>query len=235
MKSSSKSTCVETLKQRVLSMDIAPGQVLDETALSKEFGISRTPLREVIQRLCGEGYLTSQENRGAKVASMDLTTMRHFFQAAPMIYASISRLAAEQATAQQITELASIQRRYRQSLIPENPRETAMHNHRFHQMIGAIAASPYLMPSLNRLLIDHTRIGLVFYASRSNSDRQRVTRAADQHDAMIEALSTHSAAAAVQLTLEHWELSRNQMEQFVTPDPLPFELALHDQENSHAV
>jgi DNA-binding GntR family transcriptional regulator len=84
-------------------------------------------------------------------------------------------------------------------------------------------------------LIDHTRIGLVFYASRSNSDRQRVTRAADQHDAMIEALSTHSAAAAVQLTLEHWELSRNQMEQFVTPDPLPFELALHDQENSHAV
>ena len=89
-------------------MEIAPGQLLDETALSVEFGISRTPLREVIQRLCGEGYLSSQENRGAKVSSMDFASMRKFFQTAPMIYAAVARLAAENANEAQIEKLKNI-------------------------------------------------------------------------------------------------------------------------------
>ena len=38
-------------------MEIAPGSMLDESALSEEFGLSRTPLREVYQSMAGEGYL----------------------------------------------------------------------------------------------------------------------------------------------------------------------------------
>jgi len=235
MKQNPKSTCISTLKRRILSMEIAPGQLLDETALSKEFGISRTPLREAIQRLVGEGYLSSQENRGAKVASMDISTMRHFFQAAPMIYASIARLAAEQATTAQLDKLKSVQQSYRTSIATGHAQETAMHNYRFHLVIGEMAASPYLMPSLDRLLIDHTRIGRVFYQSNNPSDQQRILRAADQHDQMIEAVAQNQAAQAVQLTLEHWELSRHQMEQFVTPDPLPFELGEDYRESKNAV
>lgn len=235
MKQNPKSTCVSTLKRRILSMEIIPGQLLDETALSQEFGISRTPLREVIQRLVGEGYLSAQENRGTKVASMDISTMRHFFQAAPMIYASIARLAAEQATVGQVEKLKAVQVLYRSSIATNQPQETAMHNYRFHQVIGEMAASPYLMPSLDRLLIDHTRIGRVFYQSNNLADQQRIACAADQHDQMIEAFAKNHAAKAVELTLEHWELSRHQMEQFVTPDPLPFELGADQRESRNAV
>ncbi|MEP0940460.1 MAG: GntR family transcriptional regulator [Rhizobiaceae bacterium] len=235
MKSNPKSDCIAVLKQRILSMEIAPGQLLDETALSQEFGISRTPLREVIQRLVGEGYLSSQENRGAKVASMDISTMRHFFQAAPMIYASIARLAAEHADNTQVEALRFIQQDYRQSISDGLPRETAMHNFRFHKLIGEMAGTPYLLPSLDRLLIDHTRIGQVFYQTKSPADHQRIDKAADQHDQMIDAFARNAAAEAVQLTLEHWELSRHQMEQFVTPDPLPFELADEARESRNAV
>ena len=110
-----------------------------------------------------------------------------------------------------------------------------MHNHRFHQCIGEMAQSPYLMPSLDRLLIDHTRIGQVFYRSNTRADRQRITKAVEQHEAMIEALEQREPARMVQLTLDHWELSRHQLEQFVTPDPLPFELASDDAEKKHAV
>ena len=224
MKTTSKQNCAEVLKRRILSMKIAPGELLDEVSLSREFGISRTPLREVIQRLSGEGYLTLEANRGAKVASMDLSTLRHFFQAAPMIYASIARLAAEAGTREQIATLKQVQKEFRASLAGESVSETAMFNHRFHQLIGDMAASPYLMPSLNRLLIDHARIGQVFYHSRSPEDAERISTAADQHDAMIEAFSSHSPTRAVELTLEHWELSRVQMQKFVSPDPLPFNL-----------
>lgn len=224
MRSKPKHQAEEALKQRILSLEIAPGQVLDETELAEEFGISRTPLRELIQRLAGEGYLVLEKNRGAKVAPMDIATLRQFFQAAPMIYASMARLAAENATAPDIETLKAIQHTYRASIEGEDVAETAMHNHRFHETIGRIAASPYLMPSYNRLLIDHTRIGQTFYRSRTREDADRIREAADQHNAMIEAFEHHEAARAVELTLEHWALSRNLMEQFVSPDPLPFHL-----------
>ena len=80
-----------------------------------------------------------------------------------MIYASIARLAAENASmTAELSQLKEIQRDYRQSLTNDDATVTAMHNHHFHQQIGVMAGSPYLMPSLNRLLVDHTRIGTKF-------------------------------------------------------------------------
>ena len=86
-----KLTRLADLQQRILTLDIDPGADLDEARLCARYGISRTPLREVLQRLAGAGFLTLQENRGAKVASMDLATLRTFFQTAPLIYANTAR------------------------------------------------------------------------------------------------------------------------------------------------
>ncbi|MEL7153734.1 MAG: GntR family transcriptional regulator, partial [Pseudomonadota bacterium] len=71
MPAPTKDTCLDTLRTEILTLAIQPGSDLDEAALSDRFGLSRTPLREVLQRLAGEGYVTQTRNRGAKVASMD--------------------------------------------------------------------------------------------------------------------------------------------------------------------
>ncbi|MEZ5873244.1 MAG: GntR family transcriptional regulator [Nitratireductor sp.] len=220
-----KQDVASSLRQQILSLQISPGQMLDEAELAQAFGISRTPLREVIQRLGGEGYLVFRKNRGAKVAPMDLTTLRQFFQAAPMIYAAVARLAAENATASGIRSLKEIQKTYRAAIAAGDGNSSALENHRFHAEIGVMAASAYLLPSLNRLLIDHTRIGQIFYRSNNSRDSDRIRKAADQHDELIAAIGSHSPAEAVEITLRHWALSRDQMERFVQPDPLPFEIA----------
>lgn len=148
-----------------------------------------------------------------------------------MIYAAMSRLAAEQAEPSDVAALKSIQVRHRASLADDSVSKTAMHNHRFHQRIGEMAQSPYLQPSLDRLLIDHTRIGQTFYRSVKEEDHDRIEKAADQHDGMIEAFEKRDPARAVQLTLEHWELSRQTIERYVRPDPLSFEF----EDVTHAV
>lgn len=232
MSKGAKDQCYLTLKQRVLSLELQPGQLLDETALSSDFGISRTPLREVVQRLAGEGYLVLLENRGAKVASMDFATMRHFFQAAPMIYAAVARLAAENARAVDIDRLTSVQRDYRTAIEFGTAAEMSMANYRFHERVGQIAASPYLMPALYRLMIDHTRIGQTFYQPRDEMERDKIRQSADQHDEMIEAFAANEPSRAVDITLRHWTLSRDQIEQFVRPDPLPIE---YDEAEQHAI
>ena len=43
-------------------MDINPGSDIDEVSLSKEYGISRTPLREILHRFAGDGYVRLEEN-----------------------------------------------------------------------------------------------------------------------------------------------------------------------------
>lgn len=230
-KNMSKHEVAETLRQRILSLELAPSQLIDEVALASAFGISRTPMREIIQRLSGEWYLEIEANRGAKVAPMDLATMRHFFQAAPMIYSAAARLAAEHATTEQIDSLVAIQATIREAVEVGDSPAAAIRNHAFHAYVGEMAASPYLMPSLNRLLIDHTRLSQRFYKPADASETASIEAAVNQHDQMIAAFAAHDAETAVQLTLEHWALSRDRIEQFVTPDPLPFQL----EELSHAV
>jgi len=219
-----KEDCRAELIQRILTLKIAPGAMLDEAALSDEFGLSRTPLREVYQSLAGEGYLTLLRNRGAKVSSMDIESMRNFFQSAPMIYSAVGRLATENANPAQIADLQETQRRFRKACEEGETREMAIHNHRFHEIIGEMAESVYLEPSLRRLLIDHTRMSQMFYKPVNSKERLLVWDACDQHDSMIVAIEDSDAEAMVRLTLEHWELSRNRIEKFSRPDPLEFDL-----------
>ena len=216
-----KNQVAAQLRKQVLTLAFAPGAVLDEALLSEQYGLSRTPLREVFQRLAGEGYLNLETNRGASVSSMDFDTMRAFFQCAPMVYAAIARLATEQATLGQINDIKKIQQRFSQSVRTDSAEDMAMHNYRFHEQLGVMSASPYLKPSLERLLIDHTRMSHRFYRTDREDSLKRVREACDQHEQMIESISNRTPAVTVELTLQHWELSRYEIDKYVQPDPLP--------------
>jgi len=220
MKASKKDRFYRELKQRVLTLELAPGQVLDELMLSEEYDLSRTPLREVLQRVAGEGYISLEAHRSATVSSMDLATMRTFFQSAPMVYAAIARMATEQATDTQIAGLKKIQSKFKKSVQKNNAAEMSMLNHQFHEFIGEMADTPYLSPSLGRLLIDHTRMSHRFYRVRRESSRSRIIEACQQHDEMIDAIQNRESARAVELTIAHWELSRTDMDKYVLPDSL---------------
>ena len=219
-----KSACLDDLRMRILRQDIAPGSDLDEVSLCDHYGISRTPMREVFQRLSGEGYLRIEQNRGAKVASMDLGVMRMFFQTAPMIYANVARLAAENRRSDEIPTLKSIQEEFRIAVRAGDTAQSALLNHAFHEQIGVMSHNPYLRASLGRMLIDHTRLSQTFYRPTSKDEEQRVARAIEQHDAMIVAIERQEPALAVDLTIEHWNLSRDRLERFVSPDPLPLDV-----------
>ncbi len=219
-----KQHCLLALRERILSTKLEPGADLDELSLCETYGVSRTPLREVLQRLSGEGLIQLEENRGAKVASMDVRVMRTFFQTAPLVYANISALAAENWTGPQLDTLKQTQSAFAVAMRRGEASEAALLNHRFHAEIGLMADNAYLVPSLNRLLIDHTRMSQTFYRPTSEADRDRVRLAIEQHDAMIAAFERRETALSMDLALQHWDLSRDQLERFVRPGPLPLDV-----------
>lgn len=212
------------LKKQILTMELEPGQALDETTLSESYSISRTPLRDVFRQLAGEGYLTIINNRGASVSSMSHKVLRDFFVTAPMVYASIGRLAAENAKPKQITEIKAVQKQFVKAVETGNVEERVYWNDCFHALMGEMADNQYLKPSYDRLLIDHARISQTFYRPRSPEMLERRKQAVQHHDEMIVAIEQGDSQKIMGIINDHWELSRDLLEHFVRPDPLPTEM-----------
>ncbi|WP_424978186.1 GntR family transcriptional regulator [Leisingera sp. S232] len=227
MKDTSKNRKTELyirLKTAIMTLELRPGADLDEAKLSEESGLSRTPLREVLRQLAGEGYVDLRENRGARVSEMSHMTLRDFFLAAPMIYGAVLQLAAKNATSAQIAQLKEAQETFRAALRSGSGADRAMANNHFHEITGEMADNIYLLPSFQRLLIDHARIGMTFYRPRDARMAENLDEASTQHDAIIAAIAAGDEAKAGQLAIDHWNLSRDQIELFVMPAGLDLPL-----------
>lgn len=98
-------------------------------------------------------------------------------------------------------------------------------NNRFHELIGEMANSVFLKPTLNRLLIDHARIGHTFFRPATDEMEKNLAKSCAHHDEMIRALAERNEAAMVNLVFEHWDLSRQNMELFIAPKALLSETA----------
>ena len=223
MASNNKDTLYTSLKRRILTLDLEPGRDLDEVKISSEYGLSRTPVREVFRRLAGEGYIDIINNRGASVSSMNHKTLRDFYLVAPLIYSTVGRLAVMNATQDQIKDLKESQKKFKQAVKSNNPDKMAFYNDSFHAITGRMADNKYIQPSLQRLLIDHARIAQTFYRPKDSRMQQYLDKAVSQHDQIILAIENNDQEEAAAVSLKHWELSRKRMEMFVIPDALPFE------------
>ncbi|MGH0258395.1 GntR family transcriptional regulator [Sinorhizobium meliloti] len=217
---SGKNGLYDDLKRQILTMELDPDEDLDEVALGERYGVSRTPVREVIRRLEGEGYVEIRENRGARVAPMNHSTLRNFFLVAPMVYAAIGRLAVQNFKPRQLSHLKDTQERFRTAAGSKDAPSMVLENNRFHEIMGEMSGNVYLQPSLSRLLIDHARIGHTFFRPRNEDMEKRLRTAVEHHDAFIAAIAAHDEGAVVDLVFEHWELSRENIEMFIAPQGL---------------
>ena len=97
------------IKNRILFMQYAPGQLLNEKVLADEFSVSRTPLREVLYRLEWDKLVTIMPRAGAIVTQIEFQKLRDVFQIRIAIEGLIGRLASERITDDQLTEIRNIQ------------------------------------------------------------------------------------------------------------------------------
>ncbi|NML76792.1 GntR family transcriptional regulator [Rhizobium sp. S-51] len=221
-----KTALSASLRHRILTMQVAPGSVLDEVSLSEEFGLSRPPVREAMRQLAGEGFIELEANRPARVTSMNYQSLRDFFLVAPLIYVATTRLAAEIATKADIAGLRQIQDNFRDAVQSGNIDGRVFYNDQFHLRIGEIANNAYLLPSLRRLLIDHARIGKIFYRPANARMQHELEEASRQHDEIIDAVANHDADRAETLVREHLDLSRKNMAMYAAPEGMQIPLGV---------
>jgi DNA-binding GntR family transcriptional regulator len=172
-----------------------PGDRLVESELAERFGVSRTPIREALQRLETQSLLT-RDGRSLIVASLDHNQLAELYCVRSELEGLAARLAARHATVEEIRLLRAMVEEDR-ALI-NDPQALSRANKRFHKQIHLASHNRYLVQQLDLV---HRSMALL--ATTSLSFGGRGTQTLDEHSAIVEAIAASDGDAAYKALKEH--------------------------------
>ncbi|MCA8880858.1 MAG: GntR family transcriptional regulator [Rhodobacteraceae bacterium] len=165
-----------------------PGDRLVESELAERFGVSRTPIREALQRLETQSLL-ARDGRSLIIASLDHNQLAELYVVRAELEGLAARLAAQHATVEEIRVLQDMVAADRQ-LIRE-PRALARANRRFHKQIHLASHNRFLVQQLDLV---HRSMALLATSSLSVEGRGEAALA--EHAAIVGAIEARDGAAA---------------------------------------
>jgi DNA-binding GntR family transcriptional regulator len=154
----------EILKNRIISLEYSPGQILNEADIASEFDLSRTPVRKIFEQLKNKKLLNIIPRYGAQVAPIDFRYMKSVFEVVREMEGYAIRLAVERISDGKIAELEDIVERINQYNIKTDYKQIIMDDERFHEIIIQSSENPCLVEILLDLHMHTER--LWFYSQQ---------------------------------------------------------------------
>ncbi len=165
-----------------------PGDRLVESELADRFGMSRTPIREALQRLETQSLL-ARDGRSLVVASLDHNQMAELYVVRSELEALAARLAARHATAEEVRLLQEMVEEDR--ALVNDPAALSRTNRRFHRQVHLASHNRYLVQQLDLLYRS-----MALMATTSLAAEGRSAIAVDEHSAVVEAIARGDGEAA---------------------------------------
>src|SRR5215467_1751912 len=94
------------IRDRLIMLDIRPGEPIDDSELARELGVGRTPVREALKRLEGDRLVVSFSRRGTFATGTDIADLAHISDIRAQLEPLAARRAAERARRAELDELA---------------------------------------------------------------------------------------------------------------------------------
>lgn len=178
-----------------------PGDRLVESELAERFGVSRTPVREALQRLETQQMLV-RDGRSLIVASLDHNQLAELYVVRAELEALAARLAARHATKEEVRVLAQMLAEDQKAI--SNPEVLARSNRRFHRQIHLASHNRYLVQQLDLV---HRSMALMARTSLAAEGRSKTALA--EHKEIVDAIAAGDGNAADQALRQHismaWE------------------------------
>lgn len=204
----------DALRRLILNLSLEPGAELDEAPLSQRFGVSRTPVREALIRLSSEGLVTLQRGRGARVAPLDLRTVRDFFEGLDILQRAVTHLAAIRRTQTCLDEIERHMLAFEAGAAALDSNAVNQSNYELHIAIGKAAHSSHLAHAYSRIMGQGLRFSYLCFSQRHRTDQQlmsHLARTQSEHRQMVSAIRDHDPATAERLAGDHVRLFRKRM------------------------
>ena len=148
----------EQIKSRILYLDLMPGSFLDETELSNQFGVSRSPVREALIRLAAEGLVQNFRNRTSTVSQFDIAGLPAYFDAMDLMYRFTARLAALTPNAARLDQLQRDQAAHETAVRARDIRLMVRHNREFHLGVADMGGNPLISQWMGSVLDQGQRL-----------------------------------------------------------------------------
>jgi DNA-binding GntR family transcriptional regulator len=132
----------ETLRDEVLSGKLKPGDSLNTLVLSKRLGVSRTPIREALNRLISIGLAESMPYRGSFVRKLSVEQIVEVYYIRAALAGVCARLATKRITEEQKRNLIELCEEMEKEKPGEDLKEMLQRNFEFHNIIFKAAHSP---------------------------------------------------------------------------------------------
>lgn len=172
-----------------------PGDRLVESELAERFGVSRTPIREALQRLETQSLL-ERDGRSLIVASLDHNQMAELYVVRRELEGLAAQLAAKHATEEEIAVLQDMV--VSDDALVDDPAALARANRRFHQQIHLASHNRYLVQQLD--LVHRT---MALMTTTSLAARGRGEIAQGEHKGIVDAIAARDEEAAGKALKEH--------------------------------
>lgn len=188
----------EMIEERIVDGRYPPGMRLDEVALSKEFGVSRTPIRETLIQLSSSGMVDLRPRRGAVVADASPHRICEMFEVMGELEAMCARLAARRITDDEQADLMVAHRACQRARDEGSADGYFVENETFHQVIYKAAHNAFLAEQatqLQRRLRPFRRLQLRI--------RNRVGTSFTEHQAIVDAIVAGDGEKAARLLRDH--------------------------------
>lgn len=172
-----------------------PGDRLVESDLAERFGVSRTPIREALQRLETQNLLT-RDGRSLIVASLTHNQMSELYAVRSELEGLAARLAAQHAGAEEILVLREMVEADRKLI--NDPSALSRANRRFHKQIHLASHNRFLVRQLDLV---HRSMALMATTSLAAEGRGEI--AMDEHHAIVEAIASGDQDGAQNALRDH--------------------------------
>ncbi|MGK6314206.1 GntR family transcriptional regulator [Neorhizobium sp. DT-125] len=203
------------LRREILAMTLPPGSPLDEVRLSERFGMSRTPIREALLRLSGEGLVTTLPNRNTIVAPIDFASLPTYFDALTLMYRVTTRGAAIHGSLELMADIRRRQEEFAAAVDAHDAFAMIEANREFHVAIAELAGNSYYTTFFTRLLDEGRRILRLYYRTFDDRlPRQYV----DEHEEMIAAIEARDIEKADRLAVRHAAQIVRQIQDYIARD-----------------
>jgi len=208
----------DTLRKRILRLELAPGADIDENALVKEFGISRTPVREALIRLSADGLIRLQANRGARVSPLDINEIPELLEALELCMRLTNRWAALRRTDEQLAKMHRSCAEWAQASQVMDVHAMNEANNALHLTIAEASGNRHLAGLYRSLLPGFLRLTSTLLSTaplQVPEYRAYYRRIDTEHRQIVEIISAQDADAADEMARKHASLTRERVATFM--------------------
>jgi DNA-binding GntR family transcriptional regulator len=205
----------DELKAAVLANRLRPGDALSVPALATQLGISRSPVREAVQRLIHDGLASHVPHRGAVVSTVDLADVRQLYVVREVMEGLAARLATERLDATKVGELRELLEQHERVVTSDYDEHAHIEmDMAYHRLIREVAGNTHLTTALDTI---QGKAHLALHSLWRSPEAPRLAVA--EHRRIFEAMTSGDPDAAELAAREHIRRLRIRLSQAVAAGP----------------